>query len=154
MNKRGFTLIELLIVIVLTGMIFTGVSALVATLFNTNTRSQQIDVMEQSLNDIQNELTNLVKWAKTVEIVSPQTIRVTMHDDPTPVEIGLDGERIVKDGQSLHSENVRIVSFVVNDRTQSGSAEKSLEFVIELQHMQLDTVQDRATIVASQRSAF
>ena len=73
---QGFSLIELLAGISLTGMIFLGSTSLMFALFNSNSRVKQLDILEQTKNDLQVELSNQVRWAKTVNILSPQQLDI------------------------------------------------------------------------------
>lgn len=151
----GFTLIELLIGIILTSMIFLASSAVIVALFNSNIRLKQLDTLEQAKNDLLNEFSNTLKWAKTITL-SPTQDQISGEDaeghaftyryDPTK-------KQLLRDNQALTGLEVAVTGFTVTDYSinKNGTAPVSLEINIELESAKFTPIKDRMRIVVSQR---
>jgi len=114
-GKAGFTLIELLIGLAMTAVVFLLTTQVVIALLGRTTKGSRVETLEQTKNDIQTDLNNSIKWAEKVDFVDG-----VLSVDDTNFEL-VDGA-ILKNGERLTSNDVRITSFEVFKRTESESA--------------------------------
>lgn len=157
-------MVELLIGILLTSMIFLAASSLVVTLFTSNTRTKQLDEVQQVKNDLMNELSNAIKWSGTVEVMGNDLMVITFTDDlgnQTTYTYSHDTindilNKRVDSGpdEPIHSSGVKVSTFTIKDFsvTKTANSPKSLEIFIELEDAQLTQIKDAFRIVASQRA--
>ncbi len=164
-HNQGLTLVELLIGILLTSMIFLAASSLVVTLFTSNTRTKQLDEVQQVKNDIFNELSNAIKWSATVTVDSVNKLKVVTFADDSGVshsytyEYDSTTQTLTKQvdtnpAASLHSNKVEVTDFEIMDRSvnPAAGAPRSLDIFIGLRDAQQPTIVEAFRIVASQRS--
>jgi prepilin-type N-terminal cleavage/methylation domain-containing protein len=151
LSRGGFTLIELLIGVTLSGMIFLAVTSLITVLLTSNTRSKQLDELEQAKNDVMQELSNTTRWGGVITI--------TDNVDQDIVSIGQIGSEktyqiqsgaLVKDGARLTSDQITVTRFNVEDRSAT-NALKSLEIEIEMENKRFTAIKDSFRIVVSER---
>jgi prepilin-type N-terminal cleavage/methylation domain-containing protein len=148
----GFTLIELLIGIALSSLIFLGSSSLVFSVFASNAKVRQLDLIEQAKSDLTIELNNNLRWAQAISISADfHTLTIASADGKTAI-YSLQNGAVIKNGQPLTPKNISVTDFTIQDYSlQSTSAEKSLLISITLQNAQFNAVADTLKIVVSQR---
>lgn len=154
-SNQGLTLIELLVGIFLTSMIFLAASSLVVVLFSSNTRTKQMDEIQQAKNDLLNEISNAVKWAAFIELIGTGKFQATLFDGTTHVYMyDAINNTLNKNGVPLHTSGVNVTVFEVSSLGVNADADapKSLQIKIELEDGQLKQIKDAFRIVASQRS--
>ena len=148
------TLIELLIGITLTSFIFLSASSLMLTLFASNTRSKQIDILDEAKDDLQAELTGAVRWSAKVEVLNSNTLQVTSIDGTSHTyAFNTASKTILKDGESLAIKDVSFTQFAVTDYSDQSVAASpvSLEIIIDMEHTRFPILKDHFRIVVSQR---
>ncbi|MEK7165317.1 MAG: hypothetical protein AAB874_00735 [Patescibacteria group bacterium] len=150
---QGFSLIELLAGISLTGMIFLGSTSLMFALFNSNSRVKQLDILEQTKNDLQVELSNQVRWAKTVNILSPQQLDIeATNGEVISYRCDLAAKNFLKNESTLTPKQVVISNCTIRNFSRTIShIPVSLELLIEMHHKEFIAVKDTLRLVVSQR---
>ena len=124
-------------------LIFITAGSVMATLYSTGTRTKQSQALEQTINDLQIEFLNAVKWGTSVSY-SSNSISVD------GVAYQLRDERIYKNDVPLTSNEVIIKSLNVNNYSNSPPY-LSLEIKIELGHRRFAALYDTVRFVVSQR---
>lgn len=152
-KRHGFTLMELLIGVILISFIFLGVSTVTIILLNSNARVKQIDHLEQAKNDLQQELTNTIRWAKEITLTGASELTVTHTDGSTShYQLDASSKRITKNGAPMTSVHVDVVSFEIHDYSRLPvPAPRSIQLFIELQHHDFNAVRETFRLVVSQR---
>lgn len=152
-KNEGFTIIELIIAIGLAGLIFLASSSLMFAIFSSNTRVHQLDQLEQTKTDFNFEFSNAIRWSKQIEITSDGTLLITDQNGLLQT-YALKNGALTKNDSPLHTADVTITSFLVQDYSQNSTvSQKSILITIELQHKTFNAVKETMRIVASQRYA-
>lgn len=153
-GKRGMTLVELIVSIAIAGIIMTGISSLIMTLFVSNNRNKQLEAIEQNKYRLQTQISESVKWAKTINI-SPGMLTLTSVDNhgvPVTTIYKLENKFIYKDGQPLTGSDVEITNFDITDNSANPAAGiTGLTIDVKLRHKLLTSLTGRLKIVTSQR---
>ncbi len=154
-NRSGFTLIELLVVIAISGMIFLSVSALLIALFASNTRITQLDLLQQAKNDLQAELSNAIRWSRSVTISGANDVLDVENADLSHSVYQIDSNRrLAKNGVPLVGNDVAITSFSVRNLSVSPAYASLLLLVsLNLQSSSFVAVHDTMNLVVSQRAS-
>jgi prepilin-type N-terminal cleavage/methylation domain-containing protein len=142
-TSNGFTLIELLVAISLSSMVFILVGSFMAFLINRNSRSETTELFEQAKNDLVQEMSNSIKWAKNLSISGNHVVA-------DGVNYTLADGRIIKNGQPIVPDGVTINSFEVTDYSVTSDL-YSLQIRIEMQSTQHPLSKDELKLVVSQR---
>lgn len=150
-SQTGTTLVELLIGIAIAGMVFLVTSSLILALFNSNNRSKQLDTLEQAKNNLNAEMTNTIKWARTVSAVPNQISLTAANDDEIVYSYDALNKTLLKNNQRLIPEDILVTGFDVKNFSADRSVSASLEITVEMEHKHFAAVKDRLRIVVSQR---
>ncbi len=147
MNKNnGFTLIELLIGITVSALIFLTAGSMISLLFRTDVKTQRIEDLEQTKNDLLVQLSNSVRWAEVVTFTAGDAGQLTADTDTYSLSEG----RILKTGEAITPSNVNVTKFRVSNF--SGDPDlKSIEIQINMESANTATSKDSLNIVVSQR---
>jgi prepilin-type N-terminal cleavage/methylation domain-containing protein len=150
----GFTLIELLISLVIGGIILLAEGSLLSILLSNDTRSRQLESLEQTKYFLQTTFTESIKWAKTVEYdLGSETLTLTYETQPTIVFQKLNN-KLLKDGQALTEKNITVNRFLVNDYSVDPAKLSSLRIEIVLANTQIGNYIDKSVVVVSQRNTI
>ncbi len=104
---RGLTLIEILVGMTVSAAIFLVATNLITALFGSSTKQKQIETLEQTKNDLQQDIGNSVKWAEN-EISFRDGVLVT-DDDQYELRDGI----LYKNSSPLTPSSVYVESFEV-----------------------------------------
>ncbi len=151
-RSRGVTLVELVIAIITSSMVFLAVSNTINILFSSNSRVLQLDVVEQTKNDLIAELTTSIKWASVIKLPSEDDPNHIIVDDTIYRLDNSDG-RMYKNNVALTPQNVTITKFSAEDLsvTDGDNDPKSYAITFEMVHKQFPAITDHIRIVVSQR---
>ncbi len=141
--KKGFTLMEMLLAVGLASVVFGLAGSLTAFIMERNTRDLKQEELEQAKNDLTVELSNAVRWAKDVEVLSDGV----MVDGVSYI---LDDGKVRKAGEAVTSDDVVINRFEVKNYSAT-SRRVSLEISVEVSSARSSIYNDSMRIVVSQR---
>lgn len=146
MKKRAFTLIEIMVAMGLASFVFLITSSLMVTLVNSNNKSKSIEAMEQVKTNLFLELTNSIRWAKTVSL---DANRITIDG---PVVYSMQNGMIMRNTESITPSTVRVTGFEVTQYS-SMPLYPSYQVVITLEDARFGLVHERLELVVSNRKA-
>lgn len=148
--QRGFTLLELLVGMVITGIIVMGVTSFMVLLFSSNLRLKQVDLLEQTKYDIQNDISNAARWAQTITIHSSGNGFTVINTDGKSTVYQFQNNQLLKNSVSIVPDDVSITQMSVTDN--SGTPDlASLDIHLALEQRSFRAAQSTAHIVISQR---
>lgn len=141
--KKAFTMIELLVAMGIASLVFLLVSTLLITMINSNSKSKNQEAFEQTKIDVGMEITNAVRWGKSVSVANDQIL----VDGKT---YSMDGGRVYKNENPLSPQDVVVSNWRVRDlSTKPGLV--SLVLSADLSRMDDVFSKDTLRIVISQR---
>lgn len=147
-SKNGFSLIELLIAISLSGILFLGVSTLMISLFQSNTRVRQIDRLEQTKNDVAIELTNAIRWAKTVSFDTNALVLQTPNSTTNTYKF--ENNKVFKNDSPITPPDVIVSNFVARNFGASPNL-PLVQVSMDIADKQFPTITSHTQFVVSQR---
>jgi hypothetical protein len=142
-NMQGLTLVEILIGLVMSTMIFLVATNLMVFLFFTDTKSKQIQMVEQAKDDLLSEFVVRVRWAEEIDFGSGY--------------LDLDGVRYqLRDGRIYRGDDPLTPGYLVVDGfdVANYSADedyKSLEIKVSMSYKTRSSLRDFMRVVVSQR---
>lgn len=141
--KKAFTMIELLVAMGIASLVFLLVSTLLITMINSNSKSKNQEAFEQTKIDVGMEITNAVRWGKSVSVANNQIV----VDGRT---YSMDGGRVYKNENPISPQDVVVSNWRVKDlSTKTGLV--SLVLTADLSRMDDIFSKDTLRIVVSQR---
>ncbi len=143
-KKQGFTLIELLIGISVSILIFLTTSSIFLLLYSADTRTRRTQVLEQTKNDIMQDMSNNVRWANDVKWSGG------VLDLDSNVIYKLENQKLTRNGESLTAMEVLVTDFEVRDYSAE-SDYPSYEITIDFELASSSTQNDRLRMVVSKR---
>lgn len=152
-QSAGFTLIELLIGIAISGLIFVAIGSLMLVLLTSNTRTKQLDELEQAKNDLLQNISNTVRWGGKINYIDMGDSDILeVGTAPTLVSFNLNNGVLERNGQPLNSTKIKITGFNIDDFSIPTSANlKSLQITLTMEYQNFTSVKDILRIVVSER---
>ncbi len=149
--QSGFSLLELLIGVVLSSMIFLAVTSLITVLLTSNSRSKQLDELEQTKNDLVQELSNTTRWGGDITLTD-NAEQDSLKIGPVGIEKTylIENGALTRNGIRITSDQVTVTKFNVDERSGVNSL-SSLEIEIEMENKGFKAIKDNFRIVVSKR---